>query len=95
MADREPLDELRSLLGVWYTDSPAWPPAPGVQKALRLLKAVERDHLESLAVYIGQIKELTRELMDARSVRGDLSALQIPGRVSGHKPSAPDGRTVR
>lgn len=61
MNERSAMEQLQSLLGVWLTDSPDWPPAPGIEKALRLLRQVEREHLESLAVYIGQIKSLTRD----------------------------------
>jgi hypothetical protein len=64
--ERTPLAQLQSLLGVWVTDAPTWPPGPGVEKAIRLLRDVERDHVESLAVYIGQIKALAAELAQIR-----------------------------
>lgn len=59
MSARSAMEQLKSLLGIWYTDSPTWPPAPGVQQAQKLLARVERDHLESLAEYIRTIKEVT------------------------------------
>jgi hypothetical protein len=65
--DRSALAQLRSLLGIWYTDSPTWPPAPGIAKALRLCERVEREQISSTAEYIGQIRSLTRELMEARA----------------------------
>lgn len=61
MSERSAMEQLQSLLGIWLTDSPGWPPAPGIEKALRLLRQVEREHIESLAVYIEQIKSLTRD----------------------------------
>lgn len=61
MKEATALDQLKSLLGIWYTDSPTWPPAPGVSEALRLLAQVERDELTTKAEYVRVIRESARQ----------------------------------